>query len=66
VEVGIVLREQDLGVWSGRLRELAERSVATGIDQLTVGDHVSFADGDGADGLMQAAALLAAHPEVRV
>jgi alkanesulfonate monooxygenase SsuD/methylene tetrahydromethanopterin reductase-like flavin-dependent oxidoreductase (luciferase family) len=48
VRVGIVLREEDLGVWAGRLHELAERSVAAGIDHLTVGDHVSFADGHGA------------------
>ena len=46
VEVGIVLREHDLGAWSGRLHELAERSVAAGVDHLTVGDHVSFADGE--------------------
>jgi alkanesulfonate monooxygenase SsuD/methylene tetrahydromethanopterin reductase-like flavin-dependent oxidoreductase (luciferase family) len=40
--------------------------MAAGVDHLTVGDHVSFADGHGADGLIQAAALLAAHPDVRV
>ena len=54
VRVGIVLREQDLSDWSGRLAELAERAVAGGIDHLTVGDHVSFANGHGADGLIQA------------
>ena len=66
VRVGIVLREQDISAWSGRLREVAERAVAAGLDHLTVGDHVSFADGHGADGLIQAAALLAAHPHVTV
>ena len=66
VEVGIVLREQDLSAWSGRLHELTERTVAAGVDHLTVGDHVSFADGHGADGLIQAAALLSAHPSVAV
>jgi alkanesulfonate monooxygenase SsuD/methylene tetrahydromethanopterin reductase-like flavin-dependent oxidoreductase (luciferase family) len=66
VQVGIVLREQDLGAWSGRLHELAELAVAAGIDHLTVGDHVSFADGHGADGLIQAAALLSAHPRLSV
>jgi alkanesulfonate monooxygenase SsuD/methylene tetrahydromethanopterin reductase-like flavin-dependent oxidoreductase (luciferase family) len=66
IRVGIVLREQDLSAWSGRLRELGERTVAAGIDHLTVGDHVSFADGHGADGLIQAAALLSAHPAVSV
>jgi alkanesulfonate monooxygenase SsuD/methylene tetrahydromethanopterin reductase-like flavin-dependent oxidoreductase (luciferase family) len=66
IQVGIVLREQDLTAWSGRLPELAERTVAAGIDHLTVGDHVSFADGHGADGLIQAAALLSAHPRLTV
>jgi alkanesulfonate monooxygenase SsuD/methylene tetrahydromethanopterin reductase-like flavin-dependent oxidoreductase (luciferase family) len=66
VRVGIVLREQDVSAWSGRLTELAERAVAAGLDHLTVGDHVSFAGGHGADGLIQAAALLAAHPRVTV
>ncbi len=66
VQVGIVLREQDLSAWSGRLHELAKGSVAAGVDHLTVGDHVSFAGGHGADGLIQAAALLSAHPDVRV
>jgi alkanesulfonate monooxygenase SsuD/methylene tetrahydromethanopterin reductase-like flavin-dependent oxidoreductase (luciferase family) len=66
IRVGMVLREQDVGAWSGRLHELAERAVAAGIDHLTVGDHVSFADGHGADGLIQAAALLSAHPSLAV
>lgn len=66
VRVGIVLREQDLSEWAGRLDQLAEHAVAAGIDHLTVGDHVSFAHGHGADGLIQATALLAAHPRVSV
>lgn len=66
IRVGIVLREHDVGAWSGRLSELAEFAVAAGIDHLTVGDHVSFADGHGADGLIQAAALLSAHPSLSV
>jgi alkanesulfonate monooxygenase SsuD/methylene tetrahydromethanopterin reductase-like flavin-dependent oxidoreductase (luciferase family) len=66
IRVGIVLREHDLAAWSGRLRELAEHVLAVGIDHLTVGDHVSFADGHGADGLLQAAALLSAHPSLSV
>jgi len=66
VRIGIVLREHDLGVWSGKLHELVALAVDAGIDHLTVGDHVSFADGHGADGLIQAAALLSAHPRVCV
>lgn len=41
VQVGIVVREEDVGAWSGRLHELAERSVAAGIDHLTVGDRAA-------------------------
>ena len=66
IQVGIVLREQDLGAWSGRLGELAAHALEAGIDHLTVGDHVSFADGHGADGLIQATALLSAHPRLSV
>jgi len=66
IRVGIVLREQDLDMWSGRLPELAEHALAAGIDHVTVGDHVSFADGHGADGLIQAAALPSAHPSLSV
>ena len=66
IRVGIVLREHDLGVWAGRLHELAEHSIAAGVDHLTVGDHVSFADGHGADGLIQATALLSAHRALSV
>ena len=64
--VGIVVREQDLGGRSGRLPELAQRAVEAGIDHLTVGDHVSFAGGHGADGLIQAAAMLSTHPGLAV
>jgi alkanesulfonate monooxygenase SsuD/methylene tetrahydromethanopterin reductase-like flavin-dependent oxidoreductase (luciferase family) len=66
IRVGIVLREQDLSAWAGRLPELAGRAVEAGIDHLTVGDHVSFANGHGADGLIQVAALLSSHPALSV
>ena len=39
------------------LREVVERAEAAGIDQLCVGDHVSFQGGQGFDGLVQATAL---------
>jgi alkanesulfonate monooxygenase SsuD/methylene tetrahydromethanopterin reductase-like flavin-dependent oxidoreductase (luciferase family) len=64
--VGIVLRQGDVEVNGRRLGALAERIVAAGIDHATVGDHVSFADGMGADGFVQAAALLASHPTLPV
>ena len=62
VEVGIVLREADLHRWRDRLPELTAAVAAAGIDHVTVGDHVSFAEGHGVDGLIQATALLASHP----
>ncbi len=64
--VGIVVREGDLAAWRGRLPALADGVVRAGLDHVTVGDHISFADGHGIDGLVQATALLASHPNVRV
>ncbi len=66
VVVGIVLREADLLRWRDRLSELTAAVAAAGIDHVTVGDHVSFAGGHGVDGLIQATALLAAHPTLAV
>ena len=54
----------DLLAWQGRLGHLAGRAVEAGLDHLVVGDHVSFAGGHGTGGLIQATALLAAHPAV--
>jgi alkanesulfonate monooxygenase SsuD/methylene tetrahydromethanopterin reductase-like flavin-dependent oxidoreductase (luciferase family) len=64
--VGIVLQGHDLHAFRGRLSELASAVTAAGIDHVTFGDHVSFAGGQGGDGLIQATALLAAHPTTRV
>lgn len=64
IRVGLVLREGDLLAWQGRLGDLSGLAVEAGLDHLVVGDHVSFAGGHGTDGLIQASALLAAHPAV--
>jgi alkanesulfonate monooxygenase SsuD/methylene tetrahydromethanopterin reductase-like flavin-dependent oxidoreductase (luciferase family) len=64
--VGLVLCEGDLIEWRGRLPQLADAVVRTGLDHVTAGDHVSFADRHGVDGLVQATALLATHPGLRV
>jgi alkanesulfonate monooxygenase SsuD/methylene tetrahydromethanopterin reductase-like flavin-dependent oxidoreductase (luciferase family) len=66
IRVGVVLREEDISAWAGRLSRLGELALDAGVDHLTVGDHVSFAGGHGADGLIQSAALLAAHPAIHV
>lgn len=53
---------------AGRLREAVATAEEAGLDQLCVGDHVTFHGGQGGDGLMQAAALaaLARRAEVSV
>jgi alkanesulfonate monooxygenase SsuD/methylene tetrahydromethanopterin reductase-like flavin-dependent oxidoreductase (luciferase family) len=63
---GIVLREPDVAAWRGRLTDLAQLVCGAGLDHVTVGDHISFAGGHGIDGLVQATALLASHPTLRV
>jgi alkanesulfonate monooxygenase SsuD/methylene tetrahydromethanopterin reductase-like flavin-dependent oxidoreductase (luciferase family) len=66
VDVGLVLRDGDLRAYRGRLAELTSIVAAAGLDHVTVGDHVSFAGGQGADGLVPATALLSSHPTLPV
>ena len=66
VEVGLVLRDGDLRAYRGRLAELTAIVAGAGLDHVTVGDHISFAGGNGADGLVQATALLSSHPTLPV
>jgi alkanesulfonate monooxygenase SsuD/methylene tetrahydromethanopterin reductase-like flavin-dependent oxidoreductase (luciferase family) len=66
VRVGLVLREGDLRRHGRRLASLTRAVADAGIDHVAVGDHVSFAGGGGADGLVQATALLASHPTLEV
>jgi alkanesulfonate monooxygenase SsuD/methylene tetrahydromethanopterin reductase-like flavin-dependent oxidoreductase (luciferase family) len=66
ISVGIVLRDTDLRAHRGRLDAVPRAAARAGVDHLAVGDHVSFSDGGGADGLVQATALLASHPELPV
>src|SRR3954453_23833025 len=66
IDVGIVLRQQDIERNAGRLGRLTGAIAEAGIDHVTVGDHVSFEHGNGADGLIQATALLASHPTLAV
>ncbi|TFG95215.1 MAG: LLM class flavin-dependent oxidoreductase, partial [Myxococcales bacterium] len=49
-----------------RRRELLARVAASGLDHVFVADHVSFHDGFGMDGLVQAATLLASEPALSV
>jgi alkanesulfonate monooxygenase SsuD/methylene tetrahydromethanopterin reductase-like flavin-dependent oxidoreductase (luciferase family) len=47
-------------------RALLARAADAGIDHLFGADHVSFFDGRGMDGLLNAATLLASHPTLHV
>jgi alkanesulfonate monooxygenase SsuD/methylene tetrahydromethanopterin reductase-like flavin-dependent oxidoreductase (luciferase family) len=49
-----------------RLRATLGRIAEAGVDHLCVGDHVSFFVGEGSDGLITAASLLAAHVDLPV
>jgi alkanesulfonate monooxygenase SsuD/methylene tetrahydromethanopterin reductase-like flavin-dependent oxidoreductase (luciferase family) len=60
--VAFVLRDMHLEEYAGRMPHLMQQIAGAGLDGVVVGDHVSFHGGNGVDGLIQAAALLAAHP----
>ena len=47
-------------------RALLARAADAGLDHLFIADHVSFFDGRGMDGLVNAATLLASHPRLHV
>ena len=49
-----------------RLRVCLARVEGLGLDHVCLGDHVSFHDGRGFDGLIQATALAVAHPRLPV
>jgi alkanesulfonate monooxygenase SsuD/methylene tetrahydromethanopterin reductase-like flavin-dependent oxidoreductase (luciferase family) len=49
-----------------RRRALLARVAAAGLDHVFVADHLSFHDGFGMDGLIQAATVLASEPALRV
>jgi alkanesulfonate monooxygenase SsuD/methylene tetrahydromethanopterin reductase-like flavin-dependent oxidoreductase (luciferase family) len=49
-----------------QLRASLERVERLGLDHVCIGDHVSFHDGRGFDGLVQATALAVAHPSLPV
>ncbi|MEO3856354.1 LLM class flavin-dependent oxidoreductase [Acrocarpospora sp. B8E8] len=48
------------------LAQFAQAVRDAGLDHVSVGDHVSYRGGQGIDGLVAAAALLAAGPDLRV
>lgn len=65
-EVGIVLRDDTFAAGSQALRDVLLDIDRAGIDFVGVLDHLSFWDGAGFDGLINATAVLAAHPTLSV
>lgn len=65
VDVSLLLREPHLAEHGNRLTGLMSDIAAAGLDGVAVGDHVVF-QGKGSDGLISAAALLAAHDRLPV
>ena len=66
VRVSFVVRDVHLALHANRITDLAHRIAGAGLDGAVVGDHVSFRDGSGIDGLVAAGSLLAAHPSLPV
>jgi alkanesulfonate monooxygenase SsuD/methylene tetrahydromethanopterin reductase-like flavin-dependent oxidoreductase (luciferase family) len=66
VSVSFHLREEHIAGCGGRLGEVLKAIEAAGLDAAGVGDHVSFRGGTGTDGLVSAAAVLAASERLIV
>jgi alkanesulfonate monooxygenase SsuD/methylene tetrahydromethanopterin reductase-like flavin-dependent oxidoreductase (luciferase family) len=66
ISAGLLLHMAGLRARAGKLDAVTRAAAEAGIDHLAVGDHVSFSNGGGADGLVQATALLASHPTLPV
>ena len=66
VKLGVALNEDLLTPDPVRRRLLLDHIAAAGLDHVTTGDHISFHDGSGFDGLVTATAMLATHDQVNV
>jgi alkanesulfonate monooxygenase SsuD/methylene tetrahydromethanopterin reductase-like flavin-dependent oxidoreductase (luciferase family) len=66
ITAGMVVHPTDLRGCAGRLDAVTGAAARAGVDHLAVGDHVSFSNGGGGDGLVQATALLASHPALPI
>jgi alkanesulfonate monooxygenase SsuD/methylene tetrahydromethanopterin reductase-like flavin-dependent oxidoreductase (luciferase family) len=66
VKLGVALNEDLLTPDPVRRRLLLDHVADAGLDHVTTGDHISFRDGSGFDGLITATAMLATHDQINV
>jgi alkanesulfonate monooxygenase SsuD/methylene tetrahydromethanopterin reductase-like flavin-dependent oxidoreductase (luciferase family) len=66
IKLGIDVHDAVLEAPAERRRALLARAAAGGLDHVCVGDHVSFHDGTGFDGMVSAATALASHDQIDV
>jgi alkanesulfonate monooxygenase SsuD/methylene tetrahydromethanopterin reductase-like flavin-dependent oxidoreductase (luciferase family) len=66
LRIGMRVPHGVFGGGTSRLAEFLSRAEELGLDQICVGDHVSFRDGTGYDGLVQATAVAALTQQVTV
>lgn len=64
--IGLSVTSAFLNARSVDPRRVVEAATQAGLDHLQVGDHVSFHDGTGFDGLLHATAALAMAPDLPV
>jgi alkanesulfonate monooxygenase SsuD/methylene tetrahydromethanopterin reductase-like flavin-dependent oxidoreductase (luciferase family) len=66
IQVGVRVPHDVLDRDAADLHVVLDRIEQLGLDHVLVGDHVSFHDGRGYDGLIQATALAVAHPRLPI
>ena len=66
VAVGTLASPELLGASHTDRQQLVRRILDSGIDHVFTADHVSFHNGNGMDGLINAATLCALHPDLKV
>ncbi|MET8427889.1 LLM class flavin-dependent oxidoreductase [Nocardia sp. NPDC004860] len=66
IRLGLSVHDTILDPSPLRRRRILERIAAAGIGHVAVGDHISFHDGTGFDGLISATTVLATHDELAV
>jgi alkanesulfonate monooxygenase SsuD/methylene tetrahydromethanopterin reductase-like flavin-dependent oxidoreductase (luciferase family) len=66
IKLGVALNDDLLTPDPARRRLLLDHIASVGLDHVTTGDHISFHDGSGFDGLITATAMLATHDQMKV